>query len=111
MERELQQVSDILREAYKKIEELDLQCRNSVLAACYLEQMQLVLGITLGGFAKRKYSRRHENAVFSVCKILKNSINQYIPWKQFLYYCDQADRIDAFLEFANKLELKKNDSV
>jgi hypothetical protein len=110
MEKELVQVSDILKEAYTRIEKLDLKCRNAVVAACYLEQVQLVLAHTLGGYSKTKHSKRQENAMFAICKVLKNSIKQYIPWKQFLYYCDQDDKIEAFLEFANKLEWKNKDN-
>jgi hypothetical protein len=112
MEKELVQVSDILKEAYTKIEGLDLKCRNAVVAACYLEQVQLVLAHTLGGYSSKAkhYTKRQESAMFAICKVMKNSIKQYIPWKQFLYYCDQDDKIEAFLEFANKLEWKNKDN-
>lgn len=106
MEKELVMVADILRDAYTKIENLDLKCRNAVVSACYLEQMQLVLAHTLSNYSKGKYRHRQENAMFAICKVLKNSIKQYIPWKQFLYYCEEDDKITAFLEFANKTEWK-----
>jgi hypothetical protein len=107
MEKELEQVAGILKEAYDRIEHLDLKCRNSVVSACYLEQMQLVLEHSLGSCKGKKHlSKRQEDAVFAISKVLKNSIKQYIPWKQFLFYCEQADKVEAFLDWANKVGFK-----
>lgn len=108
MEKELGQVTHILDKAYDKIDKLDLRCKSSVLTACYLEQMQRAMASVLDQFPKAENPERYENTLFAISKVVKNSIEQYIPWQDFLRHCATVDVLDKYLQFANNLEEAKS---
>lgn len=103
MERELAQVQGILSKAYKKINKLDLKCRSPVVAACFLEQVQLAIASVL---EPARGTPAYDNIAYAVSKVLRNSIRQYMDWHQFLDYCERADGIDKLLELANENDLQ-----
>lgn len=101
MEKELVQVQEILRRAYKKIDKLDLIYRSPVIAACFLEQTKIAIDSVIEPV---KGTKAYENTAYAISKVLRSIINQHMSWDQFLDYCEKADEIDHLLEIANKLD-------